>query len=79
MPPAFPPVDAGVLPRRRDGQRKRERFSEEQSIRTRKGAEAGAAVTDPCRRHGMSSATYCAWKAKFGAIEVSDAKGLRAL
>jgi putative transposase len=36
-------------------------------------------VTDLCRKHGMSSATYYAWKAKFGGLEVSDAKRLRAL
>ncbi len=36
-------------------------------------------VTDLCWRHGMSSATYYAWKAKFGGLEVSDAKRLRAL
>ncbi len=36
-------------------------------------------ATDLCRRHGMSSATYDAWKAKFGGLEVSDAKRLRAL
>ncbi len=36
-------------------------------------------VTDLCQRHGMSSATYDAWKAKFGGLEVSDAKRLRAL
>ena len=44
-----------------------------------KEAEAGAVVADLCRRHGMSSATYYAWKAKFGGLEVSDAKRLRAL
>ena len=36
-------------------------------------------VTDLCRRHGMSSATYYAWKARFGGLEVSDAKRLRSL
>ena len=36
-------------------------------------------VTDLCRRHGMSSATYSAWKAKFGGLEVSDTKRLRSL
>lgn len=36
-------------------------------------------VTDLCRRHGMSSATFYAWKAKFGGMEVSDAKRLRTL
>lgn len=44
-----------------------------------KEAEAGAVVTELCRRHGMSSATFYAWKAKFGGMEVSDAKRLRAL
>ncbi len=36
-------------------------------------------VTELCRRHGLSSATYYVWKAKFGGLEVSDAKRLRAL
>ena len=36
-------------------------------------------MTELCRRHGMSSATYYAWKAKFGGLEVSDAKRLRSL
>ncbi len=36
-------------------------------------------VTELCRRHGMSSATYYAWKAKLGSLEVSDAKRLRSL
>ncbi|MBP2274726.1 putative transposase [Sphingomonas sp. PL20] len=45
---------------------KRKQFSEEQIIGTLKEAKAGAVVTDLCRRHGMSSATYYAWKAKFG-------------
>lgn len=57
----------------------RKRFSEEQIIGIPKEAEAGAVVTDLCCRHGMSSATYCAWKAKFGGLEVSDARRLRAL
>ena len=58
---------------------KRKQFSEEQIIGILKKAEAGAVVTDLCRRHGMSSATYHAWRAKFGGLEVSDAKRLRAL
>jgi transposase-like protein len=57
---------------------KRKQFSEEQIIGILKEAEAGAVVTDLCRWHGMSSATYYAWKAKFGGLEVSDAKRLRA-
>jgi putative transposase len=58
---------------------KRKQFSEEQIIGILKEAQAGAMVTDLCRRHGMSSATYHAWRAKFGGLEVSDAKRLRAL
>lgn len=58
---------------------RRKQFSEEQIIGILKEAEAGAVVTELCRRHGMSSATYYAWKAKFGGLEVSDAKRLRAL
>ena len=58
---------------------KRKQFSEEQIIGILKEAEAGAVVTELCRKHGMSSATYYAWKAKFGGLEVSDAKRLRAL
>jgi putative transposase len=41
--------------------------------------EAGAATAGVCRKHGILSATFCKWKAKFGGLEVSDAKRLRAL
>jgi putative transposase len=57
---------------------KRQQFSEELIFGILKKAEAGAVVIELCRRHGMSSATYYAWKAKFGGLEVSDAKRLRA-
>jgi putative transposase len=58
---------------------KRKRFSEEQIIGILKEAEEGAVVTDLCWKHGMSSPTYHPWKAKFGGLEVSEAKRLRAL
>ena len=58
---------------------KRKQFTEEQIIGILKEAEAGAVVTELCRKHGMSSATYYAWKAKYGGLEVSEAKRLRAL
>jgi putative transposase len=58
---------------------KRKEFSEEQIIGILKEADAGAVVTDLCRRHGMSTATYYTWKAKFGGLEVSDAKRLRVI
>ncbi|MDD3446639.1 MAG: IS3 family transposase [Zavarzinia sp.] len=58
---------------------KRKQFSEEQIIGILKEAEAGAVVTELCRRHWLSSATFYAWKAKYGGLEVSEAKRLRAL
>ena len=45
---------------------KRSRFSEEQVIGVLKEHEAGVPVAELCRKHGMSSATFYAWKAKFG-------------
>jgi putative transposase len=58
---------------------KGKRFSEEQIIRVLKESEAGAATKELCRRHGISEQTFYRWKAKFGGMEVSDAKKLRAL
>jgi putative transposase len=58
---------------------KRKQFTEGQIIGILKEAEAGAVVTELCRRRGMSSATFYAWKAKYGGLEVSEARRLRAL
>ena len=58
---------------------KRKQFSEEQIIGILKEDETEAVATELCRKHAMASATYYAWKAKFGGLEVSDAKRLRAL
>jgi putative transposase len=55
------------------------RFTEEQIIGVLKEHEAGAKPEDLCRRHGISGATFYKWKAKFGGMEASDAKRLRAL
>lgn len=58
---------------------KRGRFSDEQIIGILKEQEAGAATADVCRRHGISGATFYKWKAKFGGLEVTEAKRLRTL
>jgi putative transposase len=58
---------------------KRSRFPEEQIIAILREQEAGVAATDLCRRHGVSSATFYKWKAKFGGLDVSEAKRLKAL
>ena len=58
---------------------KRSRFSDEQIIAIVKEQEAGVATAEVCRRHGISSATFYKWKAKYGGLEVSEAKRLRSL
>ncbi len=58
---------------------KRSRFTEEQIIGVLREQEAGAKTAARCRRHGISSATFYAWKAKFGGMDVSEAKRLKAL
>jgi putative transposase len=58
---------------------KRSRFTEEQIISILREQEAGMATAEVCRKHGISSATFYAWKAKFGGLEVSEAKRLKTL
>ena len=58
---------------------KRTRFSEEKIIGVLKEAEAGMKTADLARRHGVSEATIYNWKAKYGGLEVSEARRLREL
>ena len=58
---------------------KRVRFTEDQIIGILKEHEAGVGVADLCRKHGVSSASLYKWKAKYGGMDVSEAKKLRAL
>ena len=58
---------------------KRSRFTEEQIIAVLREQEVGVPTAEVCRKYGVSSATFYKWKAKFGGLDVSDAKRLRSL
>jgi len=57
----------------------KKRFTEEQIIGFLKQAEAGMAIKELCRKHGFSEASFYLWRSKFGGMDVSDAKRLKAL
>lgn len=57
----------------------KKRFTEEQIIRVLKEHGAGGKTADVCRRHGISEATFYKWKAKYGGMEVSEARRLKEL
>jgi putative transposase len=58
---------------------KRSRFTEEQIIGILKEHEAGVPIADLCRKHGVSTASLYKWKAKYGGMDVSEARKLKAL
>jgi putative transposase len=58
---------------------RKSRFTEEQIIKALKEHAAGMSAGDVCRKHGISDATFYKWRSRFGGMEVSDARRLRAL
>jgi putative transposase len=58
---------------------RKSRFSEEQIIGVLKEHQAGLPAAELCRRYGISDATFSTWRSKYGGLEVSEAKRLKAL
>src|SRR5881392_3566204 len=77
--PEAPPDLSRVRPPEGGRTMKRSRFNEEQIIAILQEQEAGAKTADVCRKHGISGATFYKWKGKFGGMDVSDARRLKAL
>ena len=57
----------------------RKRFTEEQIVGVLNEHAAGGTIRDLCRRHGITETTFHRWRAKYGGLQISDAKRLKAL
>lgn len=56
---------------------KKSRFTETQIVSVLKDADTGLKVEEICRKHGISQATFCNWKSKYGGLEASDVKRMK--
>src|SRR3982750_22491 len=74
----MPPILGRVRSSEETEMRKR-RFTEEQIIKVLKEHAAGLSAADVCRKHGISDATFYKWRSRFGGMEISDARKLKAL
>jgi putative transposase len=78
-PPRTGPPEMLASARGGEDRMRKLRFKEEQIIAILRAAEAGQKLTDLCRKHGISEQTFYRWRAKYGGMDVSDARKLRAL
>src|SRR4029453_10668224 len=69
----------GRVRSQRETDMRKSRFSEEQIITGLKEHAAGLSASDICRKHGISDATFYKWRSRYGGMEVSDARRLKAL